>query len=92
MDLMNNEPGEGGSIAIRLKDVNSPYFKPSKGLTSGDPLSPLLFNLVVDVFTRLLTKAAGKGYITGLMTRLYPKGVISLQYADDTLLFLNSDV
>jgi hypothetical protein len=47
---------------------------------------------VVDVFTRLLSKAAGKGYITGLMTRLYPEGFINLQYVDDTLLFLNSDV
>jgi hypothetical protein len=47
---------------------------------------------VADVFTRLLSKAAGMGYITSLMTRFYPKGVISLQYTDDTLLFLNSDV
>jgi hypothetical protein len=47
---------------------------------------------VADVFTRLLSKAANKGYITGLMTRLYPEGVISLQYVDGTLLFLNSEV
>jgi hypothetical protein len=54
-------------------------------------LSPLLFNLVVDVFTRLLIKAVRKGYIADLMDSLYPEGVISLQYADDTLLFLKHD-
>jgi hypothetical protein len=30
-------------------------------------------------------------YITGLMGTLYPEGVISLQYADDTLLFMKHD-
>jgi hypothetical protein len=43
----------GGSICIRVNDVNNPYFRPGKGLRQGDPLSPLLFNLVVDVFTRI---------------------------------------
>jgi hypothetical protein len=51
-------------------------------------LSPLLFNLVIDVFSRMLGKVAGKGYITGLLSTLYPEGVISLQYAYDSLPFL----
>jgi hypothetical protein len=68
----------GGSICIRLNDVNSPYFKPGKGLRQGDPLSPLLFNLVVDVFIRILIKAANAGYISGFMNSLIPGGVISL--------------
>jgi hypothetical protein len=59
--------GGGGSIAVRINDVNSPYFKPAKGLRQGDPLSPLLFNLVVDVFTRILIKATIEGYITSLI-------------------------
>jgi hypothetical protein len=39
----------------------------------------------------MLVRATQGGHITGLMTSLYPKGVISLQYADDTLLFLEHD-
>jgi hypothetical protein len=35
----------------------------------------------------MLIKAAGKSYITGLMSTLCPKSVINLQYANDTLLF-----
>jgi hypothetical protein len=80
---------KGGSISIRINDVNSSYFRHGKGLRQGDPLSPLLFNMVVDVFTRMLSKAALKGYISGFMDDVYPGGVISLQYADDTLLFLS---
>jgi hypothetical protein len=79
---------KGGSICISLNDENSPFFSPGKGLRQEDPLSPLLFNLVGDVFTRMLVKAARKGHITGFMSSLYPEGVLSLQYADDTLLFL----
>jgi hypothetical protein len=57
----------GGYICIRVNDENNPYFKPSKGLRQGDPLSPLLFNLVVDVFTRMMVKAANMGYISEFM-------------------------
>jgi hypothetical protein len=80
-----------GSIAIIVNDKNSSFFKPGNGLRQGDPLSPLLFNLVVDVFIRMLSRAANGGYIRGLMTSLYPHRVRNLQYADDTLLFLDSD-
>jgi hypothetical protein len=77
-----------GSLLIRLNEENIPYFKPGKGLRQGNPLSPLLFNLVIDVFSGMLVKAVANGHITGLMGSLYPEGVVSLQYADDTLLFL----
>jgi hypothetical protein len=60
----------GGYISISLNDECSAYFYPGKGLKQGDPLSPLLFNLVVDVFTGLLIKAARKEYIVGLMDSL----------------------
>jgi len=47
----------GGSLCIRINDEDSVYFKTGKGLRQGDPLSPLLFNLVADVFTKVLMKA-----------------------------------
>jgi hypothetical protein len=46
---------------------------------------------VIDVFTRMLGKTTNKGYITGFLSSLYPEGVVSLQYADDTLIFLEHD-
>jgi hypothetical protein len=55
----------GGSISIRLNEENSSYFSPGKGLRQGDPLPPppLLFNLVVDIFTRIFVKVVTKGYL-----------------------------
>jgi hypothetical protein len=44
---------------------------------------------LIYMFTRMLGKAARKGFITGFLSSLYPMGVISLQYADATLLFLD---
>jgi hypothetical protein len=82
---------EGASISIMMNDQTSQYFKPGKGLRQGDHLSLLLFNLVIDVFSRILVKATKGGYIRGFMTSLYPEGVISLQYADGTLIFLKHD-
>ena len=82
----------GGSVCVRINDNNSGYFGVGKGLRQGDPLSPLLFNLVVDVFTRMLMKAARFNLIKGLLPEVLEGGIISLQYADDTLLFLKNDI
>lgn len=53
--------------------------------------SPLLFNLVGDVLTRMLMKGANMGLIRGLGFDFRDGGVISLQYADDTILFSDID-
>jgi hypothetical protein len=68
---------KGGSICISLNDENSAYFNPGKGLRQGDLLSPLLFNLVIDVFTRMLIQAAKRDYIIGFMNSIHHEGVLS---------------
>jgi mannosylglycoprotein endo-beta-mannosidase len=83
---------QGGSVGVRINDCESDYFLTGKGLRQGDPLSPLLFNFVADVFTRMLVKAAQQNLISGLLQRFRDGGVFSLQYADDTLLFIKNDV
>jgi hypothetical protein len=82
---------KGDSIVVKINDITSPYFRTGKGLRQGDPLSPLLFNLVVDVFSRMLVKAPSRWHIIGFLGAMCPEGVISLQCADDTLLFLQHD-
>lgn len=81
-----------GSLCIRLNEEDSGYFKTGKGLRQGNPLSPLLFNLVGDVFSRMLMKAADHGLISGLLLELFEGGIIGLQYADDKLLFLGTNL
>jgi hypothetical protein len=81
-----------GSVGVRINDKNSEFFLIGKGVRQGDPISPILFNFMADVFTRMLIKAANHGHISGLMQSMTNTGVISLQYADDTLLFLKNDL
>jgi hypothetical protein len=40
----------------------------------------------------MLVKASDNSLISGLCPDLCPGGVISLQYADDTILFMNNDL
>lgn len=67
------------------------FFLTGKCFREGDPLSPLLFNLVIDVLTRMLSKASQRNIISGLCTNLFPGGVICLQYANDTILFIDKN-
>lgn len=77
-----------GTFSVRINDTTGPYFVGGKCLKQGDPISSILFNLVADVFTKMLAKAARQGLISGLLNNVIPGGIVSLQYADDTLLFL----
>ena len=40
---------QGASVGVRLNDDIGHYFQTRKGLRQGDPLSPILFNIVVDM-------------------------------------------
>lgn len=51
----------GGSVGVKLNGEESDFFLTGKGLIQGDPLAPLLFNLVVDVFSRMLVKVPKLG-------------------------------
>jgi hypothetical protein len=73
---------------VKINEVESDFFLTGKGLRQGDPLSPGLFNFVVDVFSKMLIKGGNEGLIRGLCPDFVPGGVVCLQYADDTLLFL----
>lgn len=54
----------GGSVGINVNDVIGNYFKTKKGLRQGDPLSPLLFNIVADVLNTLVKRAQHNGLLT----------------------------
>lgn len=82
---------QGGSLGVRVNDIEGDFFLTGKGLRQGDPMAPLLFNFIVDVFSKMMIKGTRAGIIRGLCPELIPGGVVSLQYADDTLLFLENN-
>jgi hypothetical protein len=65
-----------GSLGVRLNDENSDFFLTSRAVRQGDPISPIPFNYVADVFTKMLIKAADKFHITGLMHDMVSTGII----------------
>jgi hypothetical protein len=38
-----------GSVTVKVNDNIGHYFQTGKGVREGDPLSPILFNIVVDM-------------------------------------------
>jgi hypothetical protein len=82
----------GGSVAIRVNDDTGRYFQTRKGLRQGDPLSPMLFNIVADMLAILIERAKSDGQIEGVTPHLVDGGLLILQYADDTILFMEYDL
>jgi hypothetical protein len=82
---------EGGKVGININGEDGQFFNTYKGLRQGDPLSPLLFNLVSDALATMFENAKLTGQIRGLVPNLIEGGLTHLQYADDTIVFLNHD-
>lgn len=69
----------------------SEEFCPRRGLRQGDPLSPLLFNVVAEGLNILLKRAKELGIINGVEVGSGGFCVSHLQYADDTIIMCNAE-
>lgn len=47
----------GGTLRVKVNNVHGPYFGSHVGVRQGDPLSPFLFNVVVDCLNKMISKA-----------------------------------
>jgi mannosylglycoprotein endo-beta-mannosidase len=52
-------------VCININGETGGYFRTHRGLRQGDPLSPLIFNLVANTLAHIMEKAKGEGLITG---------------------------
>jgi hypothetical protein len=82
---------QGGHGGIKINDQVGQNFQTKKGLRQGGPLSPLLFNIVVDMLAILINRAKSEGHINGVVPHLVDDGLSILQYAYDTIIFLEHD-
>ena len=51
----------GGTVAIKVNNETGHYFQTKKGLRQGDPLSPILFNIVAVLLAIMIERAKTAG-------------------------------
>ena len=83
---------ESTFLLFKVNDDVGNYFQAKKGLRQGNPISPILFNIVADMLTILIGRAKDAGQVGSLVPHLVDGGVSILQYADDTILFMEHDL
>jgi hypothetical protein len=59
------------SVGIRVNDDIENYFQTRKGLWQGDPLSPILFNIVADMLAIIINRAKEDGQASRLIPPLF---------------------
>jgi hypothetical protein len=80
------------SSAVFLNGIPGSSFKCRRGVRQGDPLSPLLFVLAVDVLQSLINHSLAGELLKRLMNLQCSHSFPILQYADDTLVNMEADV
>jgi hypothetical protein len=78
----------GGQTTININGEIGPYFRNARGVLHGDPLSPILFDFMVDALAAILARAKENHHIQGVVPYLILGCVTHLQYADDTMIMI----
>lgn len=83
---------ESARVSILVNGAPTREFSPGRGLRQGDPLSPLLYNLVGEVLSSMLKEAACNGIFRGIQMKNTAQQLTHLQFADDTIIFVEDSV
>ena len=77
---------ESTSFAVIINGSASKFFRPTRGLRQGCPLSPFIFLLVAEALSRIIHKAKADGVIKGIKVSTTEEVTHTL-FVDDVLLF-----
>jgi hypothetical protein len=81
-------------FSVLINGVPSGFFGSSRGVLQGDPLSPFLFVMVLEAFSKMLGAVTSKGLISGFSVGSNEQNwvvVSHLLFADDTLVFCGAN-
>ena len=81
-------------FSILINGSPNDFFRSSRGLRQGDPLSPLLFDIVIEALSHMLDVAASAGQFSGFSvgSTASPSVMVShLLFADDALIFYDAE-
>jgi hypothetical protein len=76
-------------FSIIIKGSSSPFFKSSRGLRQGDPISPGLFIIAEEVLSRGITALVFNNKVLPFYATKSIKGITHSLYADDIIIFTN---
>ena len=77
-------------FSVLVNGVPVGFFPSSKGLRQGDPLSPYLFVMGMEVLSTLIRRAVEGGFLLGCRIRgggRQPVHISHLLFVDDTIVF-----
>ena len=80
-------------FSILVNGSSEGFFGSSRGLRQGDPLSPLLFLLIMEVLSRLLRKTKESNLIQGFhvgAVNVVGVWISHLLFADDIIFFCDA--
>jgi hypothetical protein len=79
---------------VLVNGTSSSFFSNSRGLRQGDPLSPLLFVIVMEALSKLFSITVQWGFLSGFSVGFGSNGVINIShllFTDDTLVFCGAN-
>lgn len=79
------------SFSISVNGESHGFFESKRGLRQGDPISPYLFTIVMEVFTLMLKRQVAYEKKFKYHWGCKKLGILSLCFADDIMLFCHGD-